>query len=365
MIVNFIQNKSVNYSRIEELLENHSRKNNLWTNNGPVKALLEDKLKKLILNTFRRGVENSGFWDKREQNIKVLAVSSGTAAYQTILMYYYIHHGIKKWLTPAYTFPTANCLPIQNITVDVCDINFETFTIDVDEQKLDDCEGVLITNLFGKKVDVPEEITNSKVVIYDNSASLQTIDGFNSSELSFGSLHHTKPLGFGEGGYICINSENCEEIYEKLKEITNFGFNFDRISKPYTSNFKMSELSASGILQFIEEYDFSRRQQISNSFLSCVEIKDLYRNFDSNFLHINTLNCLPLIFDDYVEIEPFRLYGIEANKYYKPLQHENRFFSNSNLLFNRIINLPFHAGLTDFQIEVIVNFIKSEKYKNG
>ena len=65
---------------------------------------------------------------------------------------------------------------------------------------------------------------NDKILILDNASSpLSLLRGKNISTLgdaTFGSLHHTKYLGFGEGGFAVIDSKN----YRELNSITNFGF---------------------------------------------------------------------------------------------------------------------------------------------
>ena len=50
----------------------------------------------------------------------------------------------------------------------------------------------------------------------------------------------------------------------------------------------------------------------------------------------------------------FKDQGVEAHKYYYPLKKQK----NSLALYNKIVNLPLHAGLTDYEVEYILSAIK-------
>ena len=61
-----------------------------------------------------------------------------------------------------------------------------------------------------------------------------------------------------------------------------------------------------------------------------------------------------MIFERPVDIQFFRDRGIEANKYYGPLQND----PNSNELYAHIINFPLYCDLTDAEVMHIVSAIR-------
>ena len=86
---------------------------------------------------------------------------------------------------------------------------------------------VIVTNIFGHLQNFNEILSKTegrdKKLIIDNAATPYSFwDGINSCNLgtaSYISLHHTKPIGFGEGGLVIIDKK-----YEEAVRIAcNFG----------------------------------------------------------------------------------------------------------------------------------------------
>jgi dTDP-4-amino-4,6-dideoxygalactose transaminase len=197
----------------------------------------------------------------------------------------------------------------------------------------------------------------NKILIFDNASSPMSLyknsNICNFGNSSFGSLHHTKFLGFGEGGFIVIP---CEE-YDEINRILNFGFTSQRIYNSLSSNFKMSDVTAAYCLAHAESYDVERHLEIQN--LLFAEMKKIgvsVFNTDNKMCSY-ALGNLPLLFNDKIDTQRFRDLGVEANKYYRPLKS----LKHSNHLFSRIVNLPLHAGLTDYQIEFMCKVVCESK----
>ena len=322
-MIPYIQHKPVNHHRVQELLAVCASKNH-YTNAGPVKTLLEDKIGQLI---------------DLPDNKRVLCTSNGTTALHALMAYYNKLHGkVLKWVTPSFTFPS--CV-VNNSNTTIVDINPITYTINPDDVK--DADGVIITNLFGTVVDIDLSGLSDKIVIYDNASSFmsKTKDGINicfQGNASFGSLHHTKSLGFGEGGFIVIDAD----MYDDMQALCGFGFrlsgrNYDIAS----SNFKMSDISAAYILQHIESYNLETHVANQELFRSNLVNAKLF-NYHSGVFYGN----IPVVFDKPIEPSVFRELGIEANKYYKPLKS----LPNSDYLYNHIINFPLHEAMTKDEI---------------
>lgn len=185
----------------------------------------------------------------------------------------------------------------------------------------------------------------------DNASSfMSTKNGVNMNlqgDASFGSLHHTKSLGFGEGGFLVIDAD----MYEPLQSISNFGFSVShRIYNQVSSNYKMSDVSAAYIIQHIETYDRDYHKYLQELFR--LKIRDsgveLFNHHDGIFY-----GNLPLVFKNDQNINTWRSAGVEANKYYIPLSPT----SNAMKLYDRMINFPLHAGLTEDDVEYMADCI--------
>lgn len=336
----FAQTKDANPERVAELLA-LSRENHQYTNNGPVKALLEKHLQKLL-----------GLHGKR-----VICFTNGTAALHALMF----HCGLDRtWAVPAYTFPSA-AVGI-NAKVVLCDIAPPSFT--ADPQDLPPCEGVILTNLFGASVDLDMWVqfckTRRLALILDNAGSpLSKCGGRNICDFdaySFGSLHHTKYLGFGEGGFAVVP----EDEYEAVKSLSSFGHGSEKNRasvktlqnyNPASSNFKMSDVAAAYILAHLESYDIESHLRVQKT-----AIRELAK------LGVRPLGnqpgevywSLPLVFDHPIELADVDRNLIESWKYYKPLAD----FPNCQSLYQHILNFPLYMGLGDDYLRALLRVVE-------
>lgn len=335
MLVNYIQRKQIDEKVVKSLLQT-SFDLNQFTNDGPIKK----KLEKLLHKKLSLGEEKS-----------VVCLSNGTTACHA-LMYMYQSKFKKniKWLIPSFTFPTP---VIGKTNHKITDINCNSYTIDFSDKNLSEVDGIIITNLFGTNNQVKEWEdyckNNGKILIFDNASSpLTKISGKNINEYgdsSFGSLHHTKYLGFGEGGFVVVPNG----LYDQVNSIANFGFSMQRIHSPLSSNFKMSDVSAAYCYAQVENYDIEKHIKVQNKLIKKLSEGGL------NIFNINSkdtehvLGNIPILYERPTDISEFRSLGVEANKYYRPLKS----MKNSNDLYSRIINLPLNENLTDYHIEIL------------
>lgn len=333
MKIKYIQNKKINKKDVNNFLK-LSKSKYQYTNNGPVKQLLEETIENMI--------------GARDHGKRVLCVANGTNALH-VLVYHFERKMNKKlrWLSQAFTFPS--CV-VGEMNTEVIDFNSKN-EIDINQRL--EFDGIIITNLFGTITKFDESQLKDKIIIYDNASSFLGTDedGVNiclKGDAAFSSLHHTKTFGFGEGGFIVIP----EEDYEIIKSLCGFGFAGNREYKSKSSNFKMSEISAAYILQHIKNYDIDKHLQNQEYFVKLLnDVKGVSLfNYRESVFYGN----LPLIFDFDISVDIFRQYGIEANKYYLPLSP----LQNSTSLYNKIINLPLHCDMNKKEIEYIVKIIK-------
>lgn len=333
-MIKYVQNKHIDYERMSDILYESSISNH-FSNNGPTKNKLEKFLEQKL---------------KIDETKRVICVSNGTLALHGLLLYL-SKKGITTWVTPSLTFPS--CV-VNTSNVYVEDIELDTLTVNYNTAMKYD--GVIITSLFGTYPENIEKWCNSsKVIILDVASSPMTeILGkniCNFGNYSFGSLHHTKYLGFGEGGFIVAPKEEYYEIVSAL----GFGFSLkdtNRIHDPKSSNFKMSDVSAAAILQHAERYDLNKHLEVQKEMIDFVQnlenVKPLM--FKEGVVYGN----LPLLFDKKVDKYFFLSNGLEVQKYYYPIfNHEN-----SMNVYDRILNFPLHSDMSKLQIEKIKRLLE-------
>jgi len=339
-MINYIQRKKINYTIFKKTLEKSIDQNH-FSNNGPAKTLLEEKLHTLL------GLSD----DKR-----ILCTANGTLALHAIYLYLQERNPYIKIVSPSFTFPSS---VVNSNNVDLIDID-DTYTMPLTDENIKNYDVFVITNLFGS---YPSNIKdwiqkckqNNKILIFDNASSPMTeINGINIcnfGDFSFGSLHHTKYLGFGEGGFIVLPKEK----YEEISRILGFGFKKNVIKRKhskYSSNYKISDISCASIIQHIEAVNLNEhklKQMFFTNTLMEIEEINIF-----NYVEGVVYGNMPIVYKQPIDLTIFRENKIEAQKYYYPLvEHKN-----SMLLFDRIINLPFHPGITRKEIKIMANIVK-------
>ena len=303
---------------------------------------------------------------------EVLMVCNGAMGINALIGGLNIHYNKNlRWVVQSFTFPCSN----QGLLND-------SFVIDIDENMGPDInelekqkelyDGVLITNCFGCSVNIKlyEEFCkkNNKLLLFDNAAASMTYYN-NTNHLNHGigsmvSLHHTKPIGFGEGGFIVFNKEYLEAMSRSIC------FGFTNINKyeynKYASNYKMSEIAAIYISDYIKNLDniYNHHTQLISYFIKKMNENNLsnkiklftnYSSYDKSLMA-----TIPIIFNLEIDINYFINNNIEAKKYYYPL---NLNCINSLNIFKNIICLPLNLDIDyntiDYYISIIIKYIDS------
>jgi dTDP-4-amino-4,6-dideoxygalactose transaminase len=191
----------------------------------------------------------------------------------------------------------------------------------------------------------------------------------NKNHLNYGngtmvSLHHTKPIGFGEGGFIVFDN-----IYlESMQKAICFGYtNTNKYDYDINaSNYKMSEIACIYINDYLSNLNdiYNHYTTIIKYFIEQIKLNNLekhiklYKNYSS---HKNSLMAtIPIIFNKKVEIDFFHKNKIEVKKYYYPL---NLNCVNSKNIFDNIICFPLNMDvdekIIDLYIQLLNEFIKN------
>jgi dTDP-4-amino-4,6-dideoxygalactose transaminase len=342
-MINYIQNKRMDFDVFKKIISKSELKNQ-FTNSGPAKKELEQILHKLL---------------KIDDGKSVLCVSNGTLALHTIKLFFQRKKSDFTWVSPSFTFPS--CV-VGGFKTSIVDIELKSMTLPIKQTKKYD--GTIITSLFGTYPENLKELLsyaskNNKKVILDVASSPMTIiDGkniCNFGDYSFGSLHHTKYLGFGEGGFIILPKEE----YKEMSSIMAFGYTVEQVVRkfnPLSSNYKMSDVAAAAIIQHLQKLDLDLFLNIQHDFtnkLNSLENSKLFL-FNQGLVYGN----LPILFKNPQNKKTFVKQGIEVQKYYYPLSTDH---NNSMFVYDRIINFPLHTDLTSNDIKKIINSIKEIK----
>ena len=351
MMANWVCTKNVNLENINKKI-NECFKTNHFTNNG--KNVIETQ--QLIKNIFKIN-------DSKE----VLLVCNGAMGLNALVGGYNMLLNKKlKCIVQSFTFPCSvqGCLK-DSIVVDIDEHNLGP-NINKLEEFVNSYDIIVVTNCFGTSCNIKlyEEFAkkHNKILLFDNAASSFTYyNGQN--HLNYGngtmvSLHHTKPIGFGEGGFIVFDKE-MKEIMEKT---ICFGFtstNRHNFSV-YANNYKMSEISCIYISEYLNNVQliYQHHTSMIDLFIQLLEKNNLLTKvcLYKNFSHYNKslMATIPILFNESVNIEKFKSNGIDAKKYYFPLNDD----IISNDLFNRIICLPLNLDVTSETIDLYICIIK-------
>jgi len=330
-MIKYIQDKSINYDRVKKLLA-QSAALSRFSNGGPVKVELETHLHKIL---------------KLPTNKRVVVTNNGTSALHALMFMFEEKAGKKmQWGTIAYNFPSIVVNNSNTLIFDIDPVN-NSYAV---PQDIVQCDGVVIPTLFGTIPSNIDQLENwckqqNKILIYDNASS--PLGVCRVGDACFGSMHHTKYLGFGEGGFAVVE----EQDYNLFDSLTSFGFFQTREYKAGSSNFKLSDVCAAFILSHMEDYSIANHLSIQWKFVNALKAKNIIPfNYTEGVIYGN----LPICFDKPTSHLDFRDFGIEANKYYLPLDKNA---INSWNLYERMVNFPLHSQLTDYEVNKIVEQI--------
>ena len=330
------------------------------TNDGPLQAVLQSKVKNLV-----------------QCESDVLLCASGTAALHSLVSAYALKEEKSlRWVTQAFTFPTSIQGPLQSAIVFDNDEKYFGPSVKEMDARKEEFDGVIVTNLFGYQCDIEfyEEWCKKegKLLVFDNAATPVGFlkDGRCIHDVGDGamiSLHETKPFGRGEGGAVMVKKDMIKFVHRAM----NFGFDVKasvRIAHRLASNWRMSDFAAAALcnhLDMIDEggwiakfHDLVKRATLLFKEKNItVGVNDLA---DGQFC-----NTLFVKLPESCSLEPDELckklvaLGIEAKHYYRPLSDEAPV---AWAWYNRCICLPCHFGVTEEKLHYMLD--STVKYVN-
>jgi len=273
--------------------------------------------------------------------------------------------------TQAFTFPCSAQGPLAGSLI-----------FDIDEQggldlnqTLDDgsMDGMIVTNCFGNLVDLEKyckwQTKHNKILLFDNAACPYSFyNGENALNFGNGSIvsfHHTKLVGFGEGGAIIVD----KKFEHMVRRIINFGY--DVVLADYKwhaagSNYKISDISAAWILAYLQcnFVDILKHNMDLCTYFRQRLVENAGQLRCKLFPHkgdaVQLLNCIAVLMDSEVTTDDqletiFKTYQIRLKKYYHPLQLG---FRMTDWFWTHIVCFPCHSDVTHHTIDIYIQILK-------
>lgn len=355
-----------------------------------------------VTNTLRSGYLTCGPKALEFENLfrnyigctHALAVNSATSGLHLALLSLGVGTG-DKVVIPVNTFTaTANAISYAGAIPIFCDIDEQTFNIDINCLKnilSDDTENqikiVLPVHVAGQSVDMDallqlkkrygfhiiEDAAHAFTTVYKNR-KIGTI-----GDITVFSFYPTKTLATCDGGMVCTNDE---KIAKKIRILKNNGIdtsleNFEKMRWNYDVEdlgykYGMNDVAATlGIVQLSRADDLLRKRK---------KIADFYDESLKNIQSVTTpfISCASDIHSRHLYIIKIpnrdkvysKLYeqGIRTSVHFKPLhlhsywkkkfQYEPNDFKTAQNVFEKVLSLPIYTQLEDFQLERIAHTLK-------
>ena len=292
-----------------------------------------------------------------------LAVSSGTAALHVAVLALGLEPG-DEVIVPAYTFPaTANVVALSGLKPVLVDVDPVTMNIDPDQVQVGPrTKAILAVHLFGRPCRMDE--LPDLPVIEDAAGAL----GARRAGRACGSLglagclsfHPRKIVTTGEGGAVTTNDER---LAAELALLRNHGWrSLADADMPRPSfNYRLSDiLAAVGLPQLRRLEDLlEARTRVAAAYAERLSgLAVTLPTVDEGDVHGWQAYVIQVERRDEV-LGALRAQGIEAQigTFALPLLHpycDQGFFPGAEHAFERALALPFHTGLTDSELDRVV-----------
>lgn len=316
-MIPFIPRKTLSQDKFHYYLQK-ATETNQFTNYGWAVQELEKRARDML---------------KIDEDKAVIATSSGTTALHAMIWAIHRQDGVSRVGTQDFTFASNSLGPAAGpIVTDMRpDLN-----LNLEDEFIQMAKLLIVTNIFGHLQDFDYIAQHQyPYLIFDNAATPYSFwQGTNSCNLGTGSyvsLHHTKPIGFGEGGLAIID----KEYEEQVRIACNFGI-VDSQFNERSGNYKMSDISAAAILQWWDQFDIDELQELflNNYYDMRYFLRDeeaeAWKHYGDEEQFFPS--CFPLVYDKNTTVDDIKS-EYEVKKYYHPL----RGFNISTQLYERTI----------------------------
>lgn len=285
-------------------------------------------------------------------------------------------------ITTPFTFASTTHAIVRNgLTPVFCDIDPDTYTIDVskiEELITEKTSAIVPVHVYGNICDVEEikkiaDKYNLKVV-YDAAHAFgvkykgESIANF--GDASMFSFHATKVFHSIEGGMLAFRDSS---LYNKLNSLKNFGLVTQEEVRYVGGNAKMNEFSAAmGICNLRHlDSEIAKRKKIVERYIKCldnikgIKISKIPKDVESNYAYF------PVVFDGFKynrdEVcDMLKKHGIAARKYFYPITnsfkcYEDKFNPNDTPLAldisKKVLTMPLYADLDITDVDRICDIV--------
>lgn len=351
--IKIMEPRMARYSKIAKYMKRID-KNGQYSNFGQLEGELRNRLKNFI-------------GDEKIHVSTCSSASIGIAGLTALLS----SRDNKEWVVPSWTFTaTPAAVYFSGSSFKFCDVEIETMAIG--KKILESDDNKIAVAPFGSKI---EPFINSNFkgnLIVDAAASfgaLQNITLKNRDDWAcVVSLHSTKNLGAGEGGFIFSKNEDLVRDFRKW---INFGFSESRNSVTLGFNGKLSEYNCAVALANLDEWSQNERllTKLSKKELELHQkygfhsLEVLNQNIATPYWiirvnHPNERKLLENIFTkNNVQLRHWWSNGCHTMPAYLEAARIDS-LENTKVLSELTIGLPHHANLDHRQFKKISNLLK-------
>jgi len=333
--------------------------NQWYSNYGPLVSRLEEKLEAQF------GVPPGC----------VLTVSSATAGLQLCLRNpAYQNQEAGYCAIPGFAFPAVGCVAEASLSPPViCDVEEATWQLQptsLPSELIPQLDAAMPVSCFGAPLNVSgwsAFAENSGVsVIFDAAWCFGSL--IPAKQPSVVSLHASKVLGIGEGGFVLSTDT---ELIRELRERANFGLGKSRlVERSAGMNAKMSEFAAAVALAALDGWPEreAAAKKLASLYLS--RFSDMRKikilpGFDGSWASAAFAVRMPADCVTRVR-EALAARSIETRQWWSPQISMNPAFEGirvaddtdiSHTLAAEVLNLPFHEYVTEEHVDIIADTV--------
>ncbi len=309
---------------------------------------------------------------KQLDGAEIVTFSNATAALECALVSLGLRRG-SRVLCPAFTFPaTATAIVRAGLIPVWADVDPGTWCltpqIAVEAWNRHPFDAVVPVCAFGAALDLVAwaafEVRAGAPAIIDAAAAFGNQSAPHGMPPTCFSMHATKSLGAGEGGFILTFNSDWAEV---LRAISNFGFALDRTASDRGgTNAKLSEYHAAVGLASLARWPQIAERRIALARMyraglwQCVPQDPVLQVRPDLDIRTTFETLLPAGTDVDAIAAALTADGIETRRWYYPPLYKHPAFAHfgpepdlpaTREISSRLLGLPFHTGLTEEDIE--------------
>lgn len=277
-------------------------------------------------------------------------------------------------LVPSFTFAaTIGALEWCNLDYEYVDIDHSWNICPTQlQQKLSKNQygAIIAVHTFGCPCDIRalESLAcqHDVPLIFDAAPSIgalyhgQPVGNFGDAEIF--SLHATKNLPIGEGGFIAFKDTIAAD---RAKQVQNFGFQQDRIAHTLGLNGKMPEIAAAIGIEALKDLDqhIRNRQHYVQRYKDQLDQLVEFQQVADSVTH--SYQCLGILVPDGEQAQQaMERRGIQVRRYFsdpmhtQPAHRRNVVLPKTEDIAKKIINLPLYSVMDESTIDTVCSNLK-------